>query len=756
MTKMGFQNRLNSIHARLLITGLIPLAMLSLVLGWYMISSQSKELLSNMYDTGRVASNQMASSAEFALYSGNQEMLRTLGDSVLDIPSVSGMLFYNSADRQTVRIGDIDISIEQMPADFDSGKPFFIDDRWYFYSTITLQHRSVEDYDELGEPVSEKLGWVLVSLTNEILLYKQRRAIFGALIVITLGLLVAAWISMRIGRSISRPLEGLTQVVEVMEAGGLESLASEEGPLELRKLSYGINQLATSVKQSNVRMQSEIARATAQLQITLIELEDAMEAQDQFLARMSHELRTPLTAVIGFSKLLSTELDDRKRDEHLRVIERSSTMLLTMIDDILEFSKAHLGGFTLEEINFDINQWLRDTMAIHQQRADEKGLEFTLDLGEDVPSQLCGDPVRLTQILANLINNAIKFTDKGFVALKLRCQSIEDDIVTLECTVADSGKGIAAEKIPSLFDPFSQEDTSINRRFGGTGLGLSICQRLAQAMGGDVTIESTVGQGSNISFSCRLSVARSEKSESDAASTLAPAEQLLKGVIVLVAEDNPFNQKLIVKLLEGYGATCMVANNGLEAVELADELHADIILMDLHMPVVDGVAACESIMQQSGDSPPIIGLTADITQAEHQRMLSAGAICVQSKPLDEVKLVNAMLSSLSDQRQVSEGFEGGLLASVMPVDELKAALFDNLDKLETQLSAGEKSSLRQIIHDLMGLCGLYGMSQLRELVLEFRATYGTLNMPDNLRKVHEIRQHIEDFLSSKASQPPAG
>ena len=158
MTKMGFQNRLNSIHARLLITGLIPLAMLSLVLGWYMISSQSKELLSNMHDTGRVASNQMASSAEFALYSGNQEMLRTLGDSVLDIPSVSGMLFYNSADRQTVRIGDIDISIEQMPADFDSGKPFFIDDRWYFYSTITLQHRSVEDYDELGEPVSEKLG----------------------------------------------------------------------------------------------------------------------------------------------------------------------------------------------------------------------------------------------------------------------------------------------------------------------------------------------------------------------------------------------------------------------------------------------------------------------------------------------------------------------------------------------------------------------------------------------------------------------
>jgi CheY-like chemotaxis protein len=388
-------------------------------------------------------------------------------------------------------------------------------------------------------------------------------------------------------------------------------------------------------------------------------------------------------------------------------------------------------------------------MAIHQQRADEKGLDFTLHVDDDVPSQLCGDPVRLTQILANLINNAIKFTDKGFVALKLRCQSIEDDTVTLECSVTDSGKGIAAEKIPGLFDPFSQEDTSINRRFGGTGLGLSICQRLAQAMGGDVSIQSTVGKGSNISFSCRLSVAQPEESVTDATATVAPPEQLLKGVIVLVAEDNPFNQKLIVRLLEGYGATCMVANNGLEAVELAAELHADIILMDLHMPVVDGVAACESIVQQSGESPPIIGLTADITQAEHQRMLSAGAVSVQAKPLDEVKLVNAMLSSLSDQRQVSEGFEGGLLASVIPVDELKAALFENLDKLETQLNAGEKSSLRQIIHDLMGLCGLYGMSQLRELVLEFRATYGTLDTAENLSKVLAIRQHIEDVLSPK-------
>jgi two-component system sensor histidine kinase BarA len=544
---------------------------------------------------------------------------------------------------------------------------------------------------------------------------------------------------------------GLTQVVEVMEAGGLESLASEEGPIELRKLAYGINQLATSVHQSNVRMQSEIARATAQLQITLIELEDAMEAQDQFLARMSHELRTPLTAVIGFSKLLSIEVDGSKRDEHLRVIERSSTMLLTMIDDILEFSKAHLSGFSLEEINFDIHQWVSDAMAIHQQRADEKNLQFTYDLADDVPRQLCGDPVRLTQVLANLLNNAIKFTDKGFVALSIRCKSNEDGMAVLECSVSDSGKGIAEEKIPFLFEPFSQEDTSINRRFGGTGLGLSICKRLAQAMGGDVKIESVVNKGSTISFTCVLSTVDIEDSSAIVTNGMNPTEQLLEGLIILVAEDNPFNQKLVVRLMEGYGATCMVANNGLEAIELAGELHADVVLMDLHMPLVDGVAACERIMQQSGESPPIIGVTADITQSEHQRMLSAGAVSIQSKPLNEIALINAILSSLSDQRKLSESSDGGLLASVIPAEELKTALFDDLSKLETHLSGDEKMSLRQIIHDLMGLCGLYGMSELRELVLEFRATYGTLDVAENLEKVRKIRQHIDDFFDAKSA-----
>ena len=743
---MRFKRHLNSIHTRLLVTGLIPLTLLSLVLGWYMISSQRAELLDNLHNTGRVVANQIASNAEFALYSVNQDMLEALGYAVLDVPSVSGVVFYNVKDNKSFVIGEMDLSPQALPDTLTRGQPLLKDGNWYFYSTIVIQLNTVNDYEESARAETETLGWVVLAFNDQALLQKQQDAIFAALLVISMALLMSAWLSMRIGRSISRPLDDLTQVVELMEAGNLVSLSADDGPLELRKLAYGIDQLATSVRQSNERMQSEIARATAQLQITLIELEEAMEAQDQFLARMSHELRTPLTAVIGFSKLLSSESDDSKRDEHRLVIERSSTMLLTMIDDILEFSKAHSGGFTLENINFDLIEWVADLIAIHRPLAEEKHLEFSYEVDLDVPTKLSGDPVRLAQIMSNLISNAIKFTDSGFVSVKISCLSIEAGAVNLQCLVADSGKGIAQDKIGSLFDPFVQEDTSINRRFGGTGLGLSISQRLAQRMGGDVSIDSSEAKGSNISFTCCLAAADADQEAAVEAGQLAISQQVLSGLTILLAEDNLFNQKLIVRLLKGYGATCMVANNGLEAIEIADKLHVDLVLMDLHMPLVDGVTACEVIMQQSGESPPIIGLTADITQAEQQRMLSAGALTVELKPINEIELVNAILEALSVQRTVLEESQGGLLASVIPAEELKAALYENLDKLEQQLGSSERSSLRQIIHDLMGLCGLYGMSELRELVLEFRATYGTLDENENLKKVTFIRQHISDFF----------
>ena len=746
---MAASKKFLSIHSRLLVTSLLPLTLLCVVLASYMITSQRAVLLENLLNTGSVAAQQISSNAEFAVYSNNQKMLRDLGDSVLDIPAVNGLLFYNASLDTSVAIGKLDLDVAVSPQNDEFGKPIYIDHNWYFFSRVTLRPPVLEYYDEGQQPNAEILGWVVVSLTDEILEEQYREGIFAIVLVSTLGLLMAAWLSMRIGRSISRPVELLTGVVESMEAGSLNNLAVETGPVEVRKLASGINQLATSVRQSNVRMQSEVARATAQLQITLIELEEAMEAQDQFLARMSHELRTPLTAVIGFSKLLSIETDRAKRDENLRIINMSSSMLLTMIDDILEFSKARVGGFTLEKVSFYVESWIADLMSIQRQRAQEKGVTLSYTIDEKIPKALLGDPVRFTQVISNLLNNAIKFTDAGSISVDIRCLSNLDGNVALECSVVDTGKGIEEDKIPMLFDPFSQEDTSINRRFGGAGLGLSICKTLVQAMGGKIQVRSRVGEGSIFSFTCELTVSVTSDTEAvvGISSDTTPPETVLAGMTILVAEDNAFNQKLIVGLLEGYGADCLTANNGQEAIEIASEFHVDAILMDIHMPIVDGVSASEAIIQQAGESPPIIALTADVTMVERERITKAGAVMLLLKPVNESELTNSLVKVVASSSHTPASKAAGLLSKVMPVEELKKALYQNLDKLDEQLRDNENGSLREIVHDLMGLSGLYGMTELRDMVLAFRADYGSLDAQKNLERVKKIRQHIEDFLA---------
>ena len=739
-----------SIHSRMLITSLLPLILLCWVLASYMITEQRSVLEGNLLRNGVVLTQQIAGNAEFSIYSNNEEALTKLGESVLDIPVVSGIVFYNNSQKTLVNVGTFDERALDLLSVKTPLRPHFYDHHWYFYADIIKEISVVQDYDEEALPATEILGWVLIAVSDEMLIEENRNGIFAVLVVSSMGFLIAAWFSMRIGRSISRPVEHLTEMVESMEAGNLNYVAEEDGPTEIRKLASGVNQLAASVRQSNVRMQSEVARATAQLQITLIELENAMEAQEQFLARMSHELRTPLTAVIGFSKLIAIETDAVKREEHLRIVSMSSNMLLTMIDDILEFSKAKVGGFTLENIPFSVQPWLEDLIAIHLPAAEKKGLSLTFTISEDLPAALIGDPVRFIQVISNLLSNAVKFTETGGIEVVIGCQSIVEGNVVLECWVSDSGKGIDETKIPRLFDPFTQEDTSINRRFGGTGLGLSICKSLVQAMGGDIKVHSEVGVGSVFTFTYHL------RATDDSALTgftetavhKTHKSEALEGLTVLVAEDNFFNQRFIVRILNSYGAECLIADNGLEAIDIAKRLHVDAILMDIHMPVVDGITACETIVQQPGESPPIIAITADVTLAERERIIKAGAALILLKPLNEEELIEGLMSLVTRSNATLSFAPGGLLSSVVPVDELKSALYSSLSKLEIQLQTDDKASLREIIHDLLGLAGLYGMSELRAMVVTFKSDYGSLDAEANIERVQQIRRHIEEFLVS--------
>jgi len=736
-----------SIYSRIIITGLIPLALFSLLMCYYIISSQRAELLANLQDTGRIAAHQISENTAFALYSGDRESLDSLSYVALEIPSVTGVLFYNRKDNQIITIGDIGFAAGVLPKDFNRESPFYLNGYWYFYSDIISDRTPIMDYDEAVEYEPDRIGWVLLALTDKILLQKEHSFTLITFTVIFLGLLLSFWLSIRIGRTVSEPIQKITRVVADMEAGDLDKVAPEEGTIELGKLARGINGLAASVRESNQLMQSEINRATSQLKDALAELEDAMRAKDQFLARMSHELRTPLTAVLGFSNMLFTEKSASNRQEQLRVIQRCSTVLLTMIDDVLDFSKAEQGGFSFNNSSFALDKFIEDLTALFRLQAEEKGLKFDIVLEKEVPKTIYGDSVRLAQVISNLVNNAIKFTDSGSVEVFVGTVDSQENHDHLKFVVSDTGKGIVKEKIPTLFEPFTQEDTSINRRYGGSGLGLSIAKKLVNAMDGEIVIDSEVNCGTTVIFTCQFiknitgvepSLKRLETSD------FTKKDKVLSGLSILLAEDNEFNQQFLVKLLGRHGADCSIAQNGLEAINRVKSNLFDVILMDLHMPIVDGMEATKTLVEQNDHCPPIIGLTADITKAEQKKLISLGAKSVQLKPIDEVQLVNTILKVLGLDQKILKFSGEGMLSSVLPVADLKRAIDTNLDSLDACLHADQRRSIRPLIHDLMGFCGLYGMSGLREIVLELKASYASLDNKRNLQQVKRIRKYVNE------------
>jgi signal transduction histidine kinase/CheY-like chemotaxis protein len=735
----------NSISYRLLITGLIPLTLLSILMGYYFVSYQRAEMLGNLHDTGHIAVRQVSQNTAFALYSGDRKSLDSLSYATLETPSVSGIFFYSYTDAKSIIIGDF--KFEEIPKDFIRTEPFEVDGYWYFFSEILSDRTPIMDYENSNQYEPEKIGWVLVSLSDRLMREKELGFFLTAATVVSFSLLLAFWLSIRIGRTVADPLEQLTNVVAELESGNLEVIASEDGLVELSELSRGINGLATSVRESNQLMQSEIDRATSQLKEALADLEQAMRAKDQFLARMSHELRTPLTAVLGFSNMLFTEVNESKREEQLRVIQRCSTVLLTMIDDVLDFSNADLGGFTLNNSFFALDKFIEDLSALFRLQANDKGLEFSMSHEGEIPKSIHSDPVRLAQVITNLVNNAIKFTDSGSVSVNLKMEDCQDDHDYLQFVIKDTGKGIVEDKILTLFEPFTQEDTSINRHYGGSGLGLSIAKRLVGAMNGDIKIKSKVNIGTEVTFTCRLEKESKNLKNTDQSllsEIVTQQDEVLSDIIILLAEDNEFNQKFMLRLLERHGATCSIAKNGQEAIEIARNNNFDLILMDLHMPIINGIEATKAIVKEIKNSPPIIGLTADITATEQNKLISAGAKSVQLKPVDEVDLINTILESINT-KEMPQTFSGeGMLASVLPVADLKKAIVDNLDSLESCLHANEQMLIRPLIHDLLGFCGLYGMTGLRDIVLELKNSYAVLDNSKNLQQVKRIRQYMDE------------
>jgi signal transduction histidine kinase/ActR/RegA family two-component response regulator len=414
------------------------------------------------------------------------------------------------------------------------------------------------------------------------------------------------------------------------------SRAFEAGDQELIEggLSVYLDVLARKRAETQLREAKDAAEAAHRdADEARAAAERAAGAKSSFLAAMSHEIRTPLTSVLGMADLLATEDLAERQDRYVEAIRVSGRHLLTILNDILDFSRIEADRLELERIDFSLGGVLGELRSLVAPQAAERDLDVAFELDEGAPPTVRGDPTRLRQVLFNLLGNALKFTREGRISVAARQTARDGQVARLRFEVRDTGVGIPPERQPALFEPFSQHDPSTTRRYGGTGLGLAICKRLVEAMGGAIGVESAPGAGSLFWFEVPLEVGDSAAAAAAARPPSDPGST--PPLRVLVAEDMRMNRELLRAMLGRHGHEVAFAQDGAEAVELARRERFDLVLMDVRMPVMDGMEAARRIrrLPSPAGAVPILGLTANVMEAERRGCVEAGMDMILTKPV---------------------------------------------------------------------------------------------------------------------------
>jgi len=886
-----------SLRARMMILILAPTVLIGLLLSTFFVVHRYNDLQRQLEDAGASIIEPLAVSSEYGMALQNRESIGQL-ISILhrrhsDI--VRAISVYDQHNRLFVTSNiQQDPGVLKLPNDTPFPARLSVirqGEKMILRTPIISESYSPDESAESdAKPNNNMLGYVALELDLKSVRLQQYREIFISTVMMLFCIGIALIFGWRLMRDVTSPIRNMVNTVDRIRRGQLDSRVEGFMLGELDMLKNGINSMAMSLAAYHEEMQHNVDQATSDLRETLEQMEiqnveldlakkraqEAARIKSEFLANMSHELRTPLNGVIGFTRLtLKTELNPTQRD-HLHTIERSANNLLAIINDVLDFSKLEAGKLILESIPFPLRNALDEVVTLLAHSSHDKGLELTLNIKNDVPDNVIGDPLRLQQVITNLVGNAIKFTESGNIDVLVEKRAISNTKVQLEVQIRDTGIGIPERDQSRLFQAFRQADASISRRHGGTGLGLVITQKLVNEMGGDISFHSQPNRGSTFWFHINLDLnpnvltdrsamnclqgkrlAYVEANAAAAQSTLEvlsttplevvyspefstlPVEHydiLLMGIpvtftgeltmqqerlakaasmtdylllalpchaqinaeelkhdgaaacllkpltatrllptlteycrlnhyaaslvmdesklpmTVMAVDDNPANLKLIGALLEDQVQHVELCESGLQAVERAKQMQFDLIMMDIQMPGMDGIRACELIRQlPHQQQTPVIAVTAHAMAGQKEKLLSAGMNDYLAKPIEEEKLHNllqrykpgpagsnwiAPAETVEVQINVNATLDWQLalrqaagkndLAREM-LQMLVAFLPEIRNKVEEQLVGENPDDLVGAIHKLHGSCGYSGVPRLKNLchLLEQQLRSGT-------------------------------